>query len=57
MNINGSMVFEVPYKFEMSGELKILVEAFAGQNVNGPFGPTRTLNFEQTVTLRSIGVV
>lgn len=36
MHINGPMVFEVPYKFDISGELKILVEAFAGQNVNGP---------------------
>jgi hypothetical protein len=56
MNINDPMVFEVPYKFDISGEFKILVEAFAGQNVNGPFSATQTVNFEQTVTLDSVSV-
>ena len=51
MNINGPLIFEVPFKFDMAGEFKILVEAFAGQNVNGPFNATQTVDFENTVTL------
>ena len=55
-NIDMEMLFEVPYQYNTSGEFKILVEALAGQSASGPFSATQTVNFEQTVTLKSVSV-
>ncbi|MDX1410769.1 MAG: hypothetical protein R3351_01305 [Nitrospirales bacterium] len=65
MHISDPMLFEVPYTFNTSGEFKILVEAFAGQKVSGPFSATQSVIFEQSspgkalplkVTLDSVSV-
>ena len=65
MHISDRMLFEVPYTFDTSGEFRIVVEAFAGQKVSGPFSATQSVNFGQpspdkplplTVTLNSVSV-
>ena len=65
MHISDLMLFEVPYTFDTPGEFNILVEAFAGQKVSGPFSATQSVIFEQSspdkalplkVTLDSVSV-